>query len=162
MKKIIKLLFPVLIFMASNLIAQNMHQNFPPFFRGKAKLQELEKIKLIESLNLDENVTLRFFARKNKFQNKQETLTKEKDSLLNSLNSTFNSGENKSDKYYDEIVRKVSKVDREMLNNREKFVKSLYNILSPKQIAKFIVFEFRFRKEIRNFFLNRKHRMLKR
>ena len=162
MKNIINLFLLVLFLMVTNLTAQNEHQNFPPFFRGRAKLQELEKIKLIESLNLDEKITLKFFARKNKFQKKQDALVKEKDSLLTTLNNTFNANENRSNKYYNEVVKDINKVDRKMLNNREKFVKSLYDILTPGQVAKYMVFEFRFNREIRNFFLDRKHRILKR
>lgn len=126
--------------------------------KNMEKLEQLEKIKLIESLDMDEDTSIRFFARRNESKREIQELEKKTDDIIFELEKSFNS----EDKYQDE---KQKQLISEMLKNREaiemrrnQFINSLDDILSTEQIAKLIVFEKRFREEIRNVLFDRKPR----
>lgn len=142
MKNIVFLILINLIFISSA-FAQGFHG--PE--RRDNRLIELERMKLIETLNLEEETSVRFFARRNEHQNKMKSLADARDSLLNNLASEI---ENDGDdsllkKKYDEVF----KLEGEILQERERFFESLDDILNPIEKAKLLVFEHKFRRELR-------------
>lgn len=152
-----KLLMIILILIVLTSIAypQQMKERK---MKNMEKLEQLEKIKLIESLDMDEDTSIRFFARRNESKREIQELEKKTDNIIFELEKSFNS----EDKYQDE---KQKQLISEMLKNREaiemrrnQFINSLDDILSTEQIAKLIVFEKRFREEIRNVLFDRKPR----
>ena len=154
MKKLLLIIF-TLIVLTSIAYPQQMKERK---MKNMEKLEQLEKIKLIESLDMDEDTSIRFFARRNESKRKIQELEKKTDDIIFELEKSFNS----EDKYQDE---KQKQLISEMLKNREaiemkrnQFIKSLDDILSTEQIAKLIVFEKRFREEIRNVLFDRKPR----
>ncbi len=153
--------FPFFLLTIGLLNAQQMPRQFMHGKRGMERFMELEKIKLLETLNLDENTSVRFFTRRKKHLDEQKQLADKKDSLLLELLNNFETGEKQSDNYYKKMVRKINLLDKKLVDNKVNFINSLTDILSPKQIAKLVVFEFKFRKEIRDFFLNRRKRLMK-
>ena len=69
--------FLVLILIFS--INTNWAQEEPPFMHEgmrRGRLAELEKIKLIETLEMDEETTLRFFSRRSEHMKNQKELKK--------------------------------------------------------------------------------------
>jgi len=154
MKKLLMIIF-TLIVLTSIAYTQQMKERK---MKNMEKLEQLEKIKLIESLDMDEDTSIRFFARRNESKREIQELEKKTDDIIFELEKSFNSEE----KYQDE---KQKQLISEMLKNREaiemrrnQFINSLDDILSTEQIAKLIVFEKRFREEIRNVLFERKPR----
>ena len=154
MKKLLMIIF-TLIVLTSIAYPQQMKERK---MKNMEKLEQLEKIKLIESLDMDEDTSVRFFARRNESKREIQELEKKTDDIIFELEKSFNS----EDKYQDE---KQKLLISEMLKNREaiemrrnQFINSLDDILSTEQIAKLIVFEKRFREEIRNVLFERKPR----
>ena len=154
MKKLLMIIF-TLIVLTSIAYPQQMKERK---MKNMEKLEQLEKIKLIESLDMDEDTSVRFFARRNESKREIQELEKKTDDIIFELEKSFNS----EDKYQDE---KQKLLISEMLKNREtiemrrsQFINSLDDILSTEQIAKLIVFEKRFREEIRNVLFDRKPR----
>lgn len=154
MNKLFLILF-TLILLTSIVYPQQMKERK---MKNREKLEQLEKIKLIESLDMDENTSIRFFARRNESKREIQELEKKTDDIIFELEKSFN----REDKSQDE---KQKLLISEMLKNREsieikrnQFVNSLDDILSTEQIAKLIVFEKRFRDEIRNVLFDRKPR----
>ena len=154
MKKLLMIIF-TLIVLTSIAYPQQMKERK---MNNMEKLEQLEKIKLIESLDVDEDTSIRFFARRNESKREIQELEKKTDDIIFELEKSFNS----EDKYQDE---KQKQLISEMLKNREaiemrrnQFINSLDDILSTEQIAKLIVFEKRFREEIRNVLFDRKPR----
>jgi len=126
--------------------------------KNREKLEQLEKIKLIESLDMDEDTSIRFFARRNESKREIQELEKKTDDIILELEKSFNTEDKNQNVKQKQLIS-------EMLNNREsieikrnQFVNSLGDILSTEQIAKLIVFEKRFRDEIRNVLFDRKPR----
>mgnify|MGYP003460336691 FL=1 len=154
MKKLLMIIF-TLIVLTSIAYPQQMKERK---MKNMEKLEQLEKIKLIESLDMDEDTSVRFFARRNESKREIQELEKKTDDIIFELEKSFNS----EDKYKDE---KQKQLISEMLKNREaiemrrnQFINSLDDILSTEQIAKLIVFEKKFREEIRNVIFDRKPR----
>jgi len=139
-----KLIFIIIILIIPSLLAQNKRQLHKDQMN---KFEQLEKLKLIEVLNLDEEATLRFFARLNEHRNKMEGLKKEADSILDKMNELINDKDkkvelNKNINSYLALGEKVTSV-------KSGFTNSLRDILSEEQIAKFLIFEMKFREDIK-------------
>lgn len=112
------------------------------------KLQELEKIKLLETLNLDENTTLKFFSRRNTHREKMMELNNELDVKESQLEESLNS---KSDKgQLKTLINEYLGLEEKIADERARFLNSLTDILTDEQRAKLIIFEKKFRQEIRN------------
>jgi hypothetical protein len=115
----------------------------------REKIEQLEKIKLIETLKMDEQTTLKFFARRVKFMDKIKELNDSQDDLIEKLDDAAES-KDKDDAYYKSMVDKYFDLEQKMFEEKKSFMNSLIDILSEEQIAKLIVFQKKFRDEIRD------------
>ncbi len=113
------------------------------------KIEQLEKAKLIEALNLDENTAIRFFARRNENQESMRKLFDQRDKILTELEDNFKSNTKNSDSYYKKTIETLLKIDSDIVKTKRSFINSLKDILSEEQIVKFMTFEFSFRKGLR-------------
>lgn len=124
--------------------------------KNRTKLEQLEKVKLIEALDLSEESAVRFYARRNDFKKEIDELDNKSDDVFNELEKTLDS----SDKNIEALQKKLI---NEHINFREKtelkkkqFIESLSDILTIEQISKYIIFERKFRDEIRNVLFKRR------
>jgi len=137
--------------------------SFPQQMREKGKkhrdkLEQLEKIKLIEALDLDEETSIRFFARRNDSKKEIQELEKKADDIIFELDKSFNSDDKNQDEKQKQLISDMIKTRESIELKRNQFINSLDDILSTEQIAKLIVFEKKFRDEIRNVLFDRKPR----
>ena len=145
---VVALLF---VFTTSGL-SQNLGREEGPHKRRTPlrKIEELEKIKLLEVLNLDEATSAKFLTRRN--QNRIRIFDKidKIDSVRENIESEIKRGKNKDvskiQRMNDDYCTFSMDVEKEKLS----FIKSLSDILTPEQIGKYIVFERKFREEIRD------------
>jgi preprotein translocase subunit YajC len=115
----------------------------------RAKFEQLEKIKLIETLEMNEETTLRFFSRKSEQQKQQDEIQDKIREKIDNLEVIFKSGRVAT---VDELKKNISEINAlqsELEKNRIEFINSLSDILSYEQIAKLLIFERKFRDEIR-------------
>jgi hypothetical protein len=126
--------------------------------RQRDRIHQLEKIKLIETLNLDEDTSVKFFARRNEMQNEVESLQDKSDDIINKLEITLDSSNNNSEATQKQLINELTSVRGKIENVKKQFIDSLNNILSTEKIARYLVFEQRFREEIRKIILDRRHR----
>jgi hypothetical protein len=128
----------------------------------REKIAQLEKIKLIEVMNLDEETTLRFFSRRSEFQREHEEMRKNLDTKINQLESTLKSAKMITDAELQSMIDVILNLHLTLEKEREDFIRSLNDILSTDQIARYLVFERRFKDELRRLlFHERKSRNLK-
>lgn len=111
------------------------------------KLEQLERLKLIDVLDLDEETTLRFFVRQKELRNRMEEYKKEGVKLLTKMKYLINNDDKKDElksttDYYLALGEKIA-------NKKIDFVKSLSDIFTEEQIAKLLIFEMKFREDIR-------------
>jgi hypothetical protein len=122
-----------------------MHKRRAPM----KKIEELEKIKLLDVLNLDEATSVKLFTRRN--QNRTKIWD-----IEDKINEDLQNIELEIKKGKDMDVSKIQKLNEDycilsMDVEKEKmsFIRSISDILTPEQIGKYIVFERRFREDIR-------------
>ncbi|HMN25602.1 MAG: hypothetical protein IT276_03490 [Ignavibacteriaceae bacterium] len=152
MKKIIFVIV-IILFSTALLYPQKMRNRM---MQNKGKLEQLEKVKLIEALDLKEDVAVRFFARRNESRNEIETLENKVDDILVELENTFNSKDKNIETKQKQLVSEFYKTKETVDQKRLQFIKSLDDILTTEQICKLIVFEKKFIEEIRNVLLDKK------
>jgi hypothetical protein len=115
----------------------------------RAKFEQLEKIKLIETLEMDEETTLRFFARKSEHQKQQEEIQEKIKENINNLEVIFKSGRVATVDEIKSNINEINSMQLQVEQNRADFINSLSDILSYEQIAKLLIFERNFKDEIR-------------
>lgn len=153
MKKLFLALFAIAVLTSISFSQQMKEKNMP----NREKLEQLEKIKLIEALDLDEETSVRFFARRNTSKKEIQELEKRTDDIIFELERSFNSEEKNKDESQKRLTSEILKNRESIEIKRNQFIYSLNDLLTTEQIAKLIVFEKKFRDEIRNVLLNKRH-----
>ena len=117
--------------------------------KGMGKIEELEKIKLIDVLQMNEETTLKFFARRSEYQRKvKDLITKANDQLDKISDYIKNNGEKNSTELKKMISDYLS-YGQAIAKEKANFINSLNDILSYEQISKLLIFEKHFREELR-------------
>jgi ribosomal protein S15P/S13E len=123
------------------------------------KLNQLEKIKLIETLEMDEETTLRFFSRRNENQTKMEKLNERADEIITQMEDILKAGKVYTEAELESLIANANSIQKQMVQTKSDFINSLNDILTTEQIAKLIIFERRFKDELkRAMFKGRKFR----
>ena len=115
----------------------------------RAKFEELENIKLIETLQMDEETTLRFFSRKSAHRSQQTEIQDEIKSNIDNLTEMLKSDKTVNSEALKSKINEINNLQLQIETNRVNFINSLSDILSYEQIAKMIIFEKKFRNEVR-------------
>jgi hypothetical protein len=117
-----------------------------PMGRGRKRIEELRRIKMIDALQLNEEQAVRLFAREKDLLQAERSLVTQREACIERLSTLASGG---SDGDITTEVDRVAAISREMLTKRQDYLTSLRDILSAQQIARLIVFEHEFRKELR-------------
>ncbi len=115
----------------------------------RAKFEELENIKLIETLQMDEETTLRFFARKSEHKLQQNEIQEKIKSNIDNLDVLLKSGRAVTTEELKSKIDEINNLELQIDKSKVEFLNSLSDILSYEQIAEMIIFEKRFRNEVR-------------
>ncbi len=145
--------FILILFSAFIVQAQTQHNRFNHSQKVKNKIEELEKIKLIEILDLNDEDMIKFFNRRKEFLEKNNQLEEKKNKQIDIMKEGLdNTDEQRSKIMIDEILS----IDDDIVKNRREFLLSLKDILNNKQIAKFIIFERNFKRELKELLLKKR------
>jgi septal ring factor EnvC (AmiA/AmiB activator) len=151
MKKLVSLIF--LMFFFSSIANAQMDDRPPGMPEGRPggmkKIEQLEKIKLIEVLDMDEETTLKFFARRNAHNEKVKQLIDQSKKQLDAIDDKLKE-KPVDEKELNSMIDKYFAEEKEIGKEKEAFIRSLSDILSVTQMAKLVVFEKKFRDEIRD------------
>ncbi|HPN37659.1 MAG TPA: hypothetical protein PL041_04600 [Melioribacteraceae bacterium] len=145
--------FVLLIIIYSSLIleAQPRRDDDPPPPIPFKKLQQFEKAKLIEILDMDENTSIKFFARRNESMNRFMKLATQRDALIDEIEAKLNKEKGEDlDKFYKHSIERLMEIENKMLDERKSFINTLDDILTKEQIMKFVIFDFRLKREIKD------------
>ncbi|MDX9757996.1 MAG: hypothetical protein RBU27_02450 [Bacteroidota bacterium] len=144
MKTTLQLLLIVLVF--SSVAAA---QDGPPRDgKHRERLEQLRRIKLIESLGLDEERAVRFTVREKEFRTQQQELREKRETMLAELRALVESEGN--DASLRTQLEKLAEHDARMLRQRHAFLLSLGDFLTMRQIATIVLFEQQFAREVRH------------
>ena len=116
---------------------------------------------LIEYLDMDEETTLRFFARRTEHRKKVEEQQTELEKKIDELDDLMKSDRIMLEGDLKARIDEILQIQAEFHNERVNFISSLNDILTYTQIANLLVFERKFKDEVRRLlFKERKpHRM---
>ena len=148
----------LLVFLSSMIIAQP-HSNKRNKEFGK-RFEDLEKIKLIEILDLDEERAIKFFSRRNEHKNRLNEIKSESEELLFEMEKSLEAEENK-DQFTSPIKNSIE-IESKFMNEKSNFYKSIQDILSQEQIVKLILFERKFKRNIRDLLIERGRKKFRR
>ena len=115
--------------------------------RPGQRIEQFKKLRLIEALKLDEDTSVRFFAKYNKHEEAVRDINKDRDGLLDQLQ-----GLRKSDATDAEMVKIIDNLvslDKKLSDERSRFAEDIKNVLSTKQIADLFLFERNFVRNVR-------------
>lgn len=147
------IIFVVLIFL---IVMPAMAQEHRERRMMDNKIEQLEKIKLIEALNLTEEQSIRFFARRNEHRKEIEKLEMRSEEIIRDLENIIENSNERNVADQKRLLNEFLDIKIQIENKRKQFVLSLYDIFSPEQVSKLVVFEKKFRDEIRRIIMKRK------
>uniref|UniRef100_A0A832DNQ9 Periplasmic heavy metal sensor n=1 Tax=Ignavibacterium album TaxID=591197 RepID=A0A832DNQ9_9BACT len=120
------------------------------------KIEQLEKVKLIEALDLTEDQSIRFFARRNEHKKEIEKLEMRSEEIIKDLENLIEDSNDRNTAEQKRLLNEFLDIRIQIENKRKQFILSLSDILSPEQVSKLVVFEKKFRDEIRKILMKRK------
>jgi Spy/CpxP family protein refolding chaperone len=119
----------------------------PPGGPQFERIERFKKMRMIEMLELNEEQSVRFFARFNEFENAQRDLHHQRDETLDKIERLIR---NKAEtKEYEKFFSEAEAVSRKIGEEKLKFFNGLSDLLSIEQRAKLLLFERRFEQELR-------------
>lgn len=127
------------------------------FEKSGGKIERLEKIKLIEALELNEETTLRFFSRRAEHRKTMHLLQQDANSKLKEVENAAQN-ESISEKELQNLLSEYLLKEQKIVNERNSFINSLNEILTYKQLCSLIVFEKKFKEELRDVILRERQR----
>lgn len=154
MKKLLFLMCILLIHLGTDYYAQARRRNFDALDGPRKRIEELEKLKLLESLDLDEKTMLQFFSRRKDFNENLQKLENEKNEKLDQISDMIK--RDVKDQEYKRVISDIINIEDRVRKAKEDYITSLDGLLTNEQIAKVLLFDRNFRKEIKEIIL--KHR----
>ncbi|MBI5660868.1 MAG: hypothetical protein HZC46_01820 [Ignavibacterium album] len=147
--------FVYLIFLTAILSPINAQERLERRMKD-SKIEQLEKVKLIEALDLTEEQSVRFFARRNEHRKEIEKLEMRSEELLGNIETLINAPGVKNITEQKRLLNEFLDLRVQIETKRKQFILSLSDILSFEQIGRLVVFEKKFREEIRKILMKRK------
>jgi len=123
------------------------------FMKPNKKFEQLEQLKLLDFLKLDEETAVKFITRRNKSRDKIFGIMKNLDEVYDQIQNLLKSDQ--KDKNYKSLIDKSLDMENQIVLERKSFLNSLKNILTEEQIAKVILFERKFKRDIRDILIKR-------
>jgi hypothetical protein len=115
--------------------------------RGVERIEQWKKIRLIEMLDMKEDVSVRFFARMNEHDKAKRDLLKERGEVMDRLERLIRVGAPAGE--YEKAFADITDLDARIGASDRDFLNGLSDILTIEQRAKLVLFERRFEGELR-------------
>ncbi len=128
----------------------------PPGYGGRMGMgnqqirKQLEQIKIwqmTKEMNLPTAKAEKFFPLYNSYNDEMRSITNDRRRLIRSLDSAVD--RHATEPEIKDQIKHILSLDDQLAVTHVKFIKSLGDILSPTEIARYMVFEQRFDREIR-------------
>lgn len=153
MKNYLKILITLFVALNLNSFAQRMNMNDDE--RPK-RLEQFERMKLLEVLNMEEEIAVKFFTRRKEYKENLRLVHKKIEDVSKKLEDLIDDSKNQKDEIQKQIDFYYS-YEQQILKLRQDFKDSVRELLTDEQIAKYVIFEIRFPREIQKLlFENRK------
>lgn len=142
--------FTVLFFVCMHSLVFSQDGHFGPKDKEAAeKIFQLEKIKLIEVLEMDEETAIRFFARRSELKKATDEIQNKIEEIIKNLEVVDKAGKVYTESELITYINDFNNLNLQMSQRRTEFINSLNDILTYDQIRRLIVFERKFKDELR-------------
>lgn len=124
--------------------------------RKSDRIEQLEKVKLMEILELNDETGVKFFTRLKEHRDKMRQNNRKIGEFIDEIRVKIENNElDQNDPFVNKFIEET--ITLELLNAklRTDFIKSLSDILTPFQVSKFLIFEKSFRNEMQELLLKR-------
>ncbi len=148
MKKYYKLICFVSLFMflgTASLCSQNPE-------KMRERLKAYKKIMLMEKLNMNEEQSIKFFARYNEQEEIIKKAKNELDQAVGGLEQAIESGKGETEKIIQSIFEKDISLKKSIVDR----MKAMKNVLSEKQYEKYVLIEYRLLEDVKKAIKKRK------
>jgi hypothetical protein len=149
MISMVKKLLLVFSGMAMLFVTLSAQETQPPV-QGKAaeRVEQFKKIRMMEVLGMDEQTSIKFFARYNK---NAEVMKELRQKQIQALTQIQNLRKNKaSDNDYAKVITDLRSLEEQVNQTKSKYIDDLKDVLTNKQLAEYLVFELRFQQNLRD------------
>ncbi|MDP1676933.1 MAG: hypothetical protein Q8L88_08705 [Bacteroidota bacterium] len=116
--------------------------------RPSERLESYKKVRMIETLKLDEETGLKLVNRYNEHRKIVKQLDEDRKGVMDKLESQVQSSI--ADAELQKTFNELFDIERKIMDSRKKYLENLKEIFSTKQIAEYIIFERNFMKDLRN------------
>ena len=120
--------------------------------RGRKRIEDYRRIRLIETLHFTEDQSARYFVREREFRHTEHALKEQRETVIERLRQL--SKGSAPDAEIAKELQALATIGTEMLAKRKDYLLGLKDILSHKQIAQLVVFEDAFAKELKRVLQN--------
>lgn len=144
MKRLFMLLVAGLVAFLQPLLAQPDQQDER---RGFERIEHFKKVRLIEILDLKEEQSVRFFARLNEHDAAKREIIQERMKALDKIDRLVRNNADSSE--FTKVFAEVAAANAKLFQEDVKFFNSLADILTAEQRGKYLLFERRFERELR-------------
>ena len=118
----------------------------PPEGEGRKRIEDYRRIKLIETLDLKEEQAVRFLAREKEFREAERALMDERQAAIKRLQGVVKDG---NDGDVQKEINGLLQIGKDMIQKRTDYFLGLKDLLTTKQMAKLMIFEDNFARELR-------------
>jgi hypothetical protein len=117
--------------------------------QGKAaeRVDQFKKIRMMEVLGMDEQTSIRFFARYNKNLEVMKELRQKQLKALAQIQTMRKS--KAADSEYAKVVSELRSLEGQVNQTKSQYIDDLKDVLTSKQLAEYLVFELRFQQNLR-------------
>ncbi len=137
----------VLLFLVST-VALMGQMRTPMGKRPMERLESYKKVRMLETLKLDEDKGLKLVNRYNQHREGVRDLEEERKEILDKLEAKVT--DNASDAEIQKSFNDLIEIEKKMFNAREKYLNELKEILTTKQVAEYLLFERSFARDVRD------------
>ena len=121
-------------------------QELPMGGPARERVEQFKKIRMMEVMKLDEETSLRFFARYNKHQDAIKEITSKRDGLIDLLAALRKS--DALDSEFEKVFKELQGSESQIATERSRFLQDLRSVVSTRQVAEYVVFERNFNRQL--------------
>lgn len=138
----------VIALVTFQMLASAQDEQLP--LQGKAveRVEQYKKIRMMEVLGLDEQTSIKFFARYNKNQEFMRDLRQKQIQTVQRIQALRKA--KASDAEYGRVIEDLRALEDQVNEAKSKYIDRLKEVLSNKQLAEYLVFELRFQQNLRD------------
>ena len=134
----------------TTMVVVSAAQDFATPGQGKAaeRIEQFKKLRMMEILDLDEQTSIKFFARYNKNLEIMKMLRQKQVKALGRIQD-LRKGK-ASDSEFGSVISELQALDEQINQAKSKYINELKDVLTNKQLAEYLVFELRFQQNLRD------------